>query len=107
VFLTDRRARVQLPPGDLDPATGRARRSDRRAAELVEQATAVCPGGPWTLHQLRHSALTHAAEAGANTATLLAYSGHTSVASVARYGRVSPAALARWQARRDPTARRR
>ena len=104
VFLTDRRARVQLPPGDLDPATGRARLSYRRAAELFEQATAVCPGGPWALHQLRHSALTHAAEAGANTATLLAYSGHTSVASLARYARVSPAALARWQARRDPAA---
>lgn len=36
-------------------------------------------GGPWTLHQLRHSALTYAAEDGANTATLLAYSGHTSI----------------------------
>jgi integrase len=107
VFLTERRARVQLPPGDLDPASGRARLSYRRAAELFEHATAACAGGPWTLHQLRHSALTHAAEAGANTATLLAYSGHTSVASLARYARVSPAALARWQARRDPARRRR
>jgi integrase len=107
VFCTDRRARVQLPPGDLDPASGRARLSYRRAAELFTQATAGCPGGPWTLHQLRHSALTHAAEAGANTATLLAYSGHTSVASLARYARVSPEALARWQARRDPARRRR
>jgi integrase/recombinase XerC/integrase/recombinase XerD len=101
VFLTDRRARVQLPPGDLDPATGRARLSYRRAAELFEQAT-----GGWTLHQLRHSALTHAAEAGANTSTLLAYSGHTSVASLARYARVSPEALGRWQAQRDPARRR-
>lgn len=58
VFLTDRRARVQLPPSDLDPGTGRARLSYRRAAELFEQATATCPGGPWTLHQLRHCALT-------------------------------------------------
>ena len=107
VFLTGRRARVQLPPGDLDPASGRARLSYRRAAELFEQATAACSGGPWTLHQLRHSALTHAAEAGANTATLLAYSGHTSVASLARYARVSPEALGRWQARRDPARRRR
>jgi integrase len=106
VFLTGRRASVQLPPGDLDPASGRARLSYRRAAELFEQATVGCPGGPWTLHQLRHSALTHAAEAGANTATLLAYSGHTSVASLARYARVSPEALARWQARRDPARRR-
>ncbi len=102
VFVTGRRARVELPPSDLDPATGRARLSYRRAAELFGQAT-----GGATLHQLRHSALTHAAEDGANTATLLAYSGHTSVASLARYARVSPEALARWQQQRDPAARRR
>jgi hypothetical protein len=40
------------------------------------------PGGPWTLHQLRDSALTHAAEDGANTSTLLSFSGHASVASL-------------------------
>lgn len=65
------------------------------------------PGGPWTLHQLRHSALTHAAEDGANTATLLAYSGHTSVTSLARYTRLSPEALARWQHNRDAAEPRR
>jgi integrase/recombinase XerC/integrase/recombinase XerD len=102
VFVTGRRARVELPPRDLDPTTGKARLSYRRAAELFEQTT-----GGWTLHQLRHSALTHAAEAGANTATLLAYSGHTSVASLARYARVSPEALGRWQQQRDPAGRRR
>ncbi|WP_319018839.1 tyrosine-type recombinase/integrase [Microbispora sitophila] len=107
VFLTDRRARVELPSGDLDPGSGRARLSYRRAAELFEAATAGLPGGPWTLHQLRHSALTHATEDGANTSTLLAYSGHTSVASLARYARVSPEALARWQSSRDPATRRR
>jgi integrase/recombinase XerC/integrase/recombinase XerD len=97
VFLTDRRARVQLPPSDLDPDGGQARLSYRRAAELFEQATRPLanPGiidpaqlerrGGWSLHQLRHSALTHAAEDGANTATLLSYSGHTAVASLARY----------------------
>lgn len=107
VFVTDRRARVELPTGDVDPDSGRARLSYRRAAECFEQATENFAGGPWTLHQLRHSALTHAAEDGANTSTLLAYSGHTSVASLARYARVSPAALARWQDNRDPSARRR
>ncbi|MEZ7129065.1 tyrosine-type recombinase/integrase [Nonomuraea sp. AD125B] len=90
VFLAGRRARVELPPADLAPGSGRARLSYRRAAELFEAATADLPGGPWTLHQLRHSALTHAAEDGANTSTLLAYSGHTSVASLACYTRVSP-----------------
>ncbi|WP_232304076.1 site-specific integrase [Pseudofrankia sp. DC12] len=102
VFVTDRRARLALPPADLDPGSGRARLSYRRAAELFTAAT-----GGATLHQLRHSALTHAAEDGANTSTLLSYSGHTSVASLARYARVSPEALARWQAGRDPAARRR
>lgn len=107
VFVTDRRARLALPPSDLDPVSGRARLSYRRAAECFEHATAELPGGPFTLHQLRHSALTHAAESGANTATLLALSGHTSVASLAKYARVSPEALARWQQQRDPAARRR
>lgn len=107
VFLTDRRARVALPTIDLDPDSGRARLSYRRAAELFEDATRACPAGPWTLHQLRHSALTHAAEDGANTSTLLAFSGHTSVVSLARYARVSPEGLARWQQQRDPAARRR
>ncbi|RZU53298.1 integrase/recombinase XerC/integrase/recombinase XerD [Krasilnikovia cinnamomea] len=102
VFLTDRRARLPLAPTDLDPATGQARLSYRRAAELFTAAA-----GGATLHQLRHSALTHAAEDGANTSTLLSYSGHTSVASLARYARVSPEALGRWQQQRDPTTRRR
>ncbi|GAA4881717.1 tyrosine-type recombinase/integrase [Saccharopolyspora cebuensis] len=85
---------------------GRARLSYRRAADSFEQTTAKLSGGPWTLHQLRHSALTHAAETGANTSTQLAFSGHTSVASLAKYARVSPQALARWQQARDPAARR-
>jgi len=102
VFLTQRKARLALPASDLDSASGRARLSYRRAAEIFEQAT-----GGSTLHQLRHSALTHAAEEGANTSTLLAFSGHTSVTSLARYTRVSPEALARWQGARDPARRRR
>ncbi|WP_017975733.1 tyrosine-type recombinase/integrase [Actinopolyspora halophila] len=107
VFVTERRARVELPPVDVDPASGRARLSYRHAAETFEQATEKLPGGPFTLHQLRHSALTHAAEDGANTATLLAFSGHASVSSLARYAQVSPEALGRWQQARDPAARRR
>ena len=101
VFLTKRRSRLPLAPSDLDPVGGAARLSYRRAAELFEQHT-----NGWTLHQLRHFAPTHAAEAGANTSTLLAYSGHTSVASLARYARVSPEALSRWQVGRDPASRR-
>lgn len=118
LYLTDRKARVALAPADIDPASGRARLSYRRAEEIFNELTrplahpditdpgqlAAAPG--WTLHDLRHSALTHAAENGANPSTLLAFSGHASVASLARYTRVSPDALARWQARRDPHRRR-
>ena len=101
VFLTDRRARVQMPPGDIDPASGRARLSYRQAEDLFKAAS-----GGATLHQLRHSALTHDAEAGASTPMLMAKSGHTSVASLARYARPSAEALARWQERNDPARRR-
>ena len=61
LFLTDRRARVELPPGDIDPASGRARLSYRQAEALFKEAS-----GGATLHQLRHSALTHDAEDGAS-----------------------------------------
>jgi integrase len=58
VFLTGRRARIPLPAADTDRATGRARLSYRRAAELFEAATRYAYGGHATLHQLRHFALT-------------------------------------------------
>lgn len=107
VFVTDRRAKPSVALVDVDPATGRARLSYRRAAELFETYTATLDNGPFTLHQLRHSALTHAAEAGASTPMLMALGGHTSVRSLARYAKVSAEALGRWQAERDPAARRR
>jgi integrase/recombinase XerC/integrase/recombinase XerD len=107
LFLTHRRARVELASVDLDPASGRARLSYRRAEELLGEWTADLQSGPWDLHQLRHSALTHAAEDGASTPMLMALSGHTNVNSLGRYSKVSAAALARWQAERDPAARRR
>jgi hypothetical protein len=42
----------------------------------------------WRLHQLRHSALTHAAEDGTNLPLLLARSRHASVRSLERYARL-------------------
>jgi integrase len=101
VFLTDRKARVELGPGDIDADSGRARLSYRQAEDLFKAAS-----GGATLHQLRHSALTHDAEDGASTPMLMAKSGHTNVASLARYARPSAEALARWQASRDPAGRR-
>ena len=100
VFVTERKARVQLPAADLD-ASGRARLSYQQAAALFSKAS-----GGATLHQLRHSALTHDAEDGTGTPMLMARSGHASVRSLAKYARVSAEALARHQAERDPARRR-
>lgn len=101
VFVTERKARVELPASDLDPS-GHARLSLRAAQELFKAAS-----GGKTLHQLRHSALTHDAEEGASTSMLMARSGHTTVRSLARYARVSAEALQRHQEERDPARRKR
>ncbi|MEV6323963.1 site-specific integrase [Nocardia sp. NPDC051787] len=106
LFLTDRKARPSVATNDIDPASGRARLSYRRAAELFETHTAGYADGPYTLHQLRHSRLTHAAEEGASTPVLMKLSGHTSVRSLAKYARVSDDGLRRYQADSDPAARR-
>jgi integrase len=100
VFVTERKARVPLPAADLDPS-GRARLSYQQAAALFSAAS-----GGATLHQLRHSALTHDAELGTGTPMLMARSGHTSARSLAKYARVSAEALQRHQAERDPARRR-
>ena len=88
VFLVIRKPARAVVAADLCPVTGRARLSYRRAAELFElstrplahpDATAAELAGVhgWTLHQLRHSMLTHEAENGTNTpTTLLARSRH-------------------------------
>src|SRR5699024_6487112 len=87
--------------GEVLAPDGRGRLSYRRAQELF-----VAASGGATLHQLRHSALTHAAEEGAQVPMLMAFSGHTSVSSVAKYARISPDRLSAWQDGRDPAARR-
>ncbi|MEU9284065.1 GDSL-type esterase/lipase family protein [Streptomyces sp. NPDC048275] len=61
----------------------------------------------WTLHRLRHSALTHDAEDGTSTPMLLARSRHASVRSLERYARPGVDSVARHVAERDPAARRR
>ncbi len=100
VFVTERRARVQLPRCDRDER-GRARLSYQQAEALFTEAS-----GGATLHQLRHSALTHDAEDGTGTPMLMARSGHTSVRSLAKYARVSAEALQRHQEVTDPARRR-
>jgi integrase/recombinase XerD len=118
MFLTARKPGRAAASGDLCPVTGRARLSYRRAAESFELATRPLanPGASheelekvhgWTLHQLRHSLLTHEAEDGTSTPMLLARSRHASVRSLERYARPGPEAVARHVAAADPAARRR
>lgn len=109
VFQTDRRAPARTPALDICPVTGRARLSYRRAAELFTAATSALDptGAGWTLHQLRHSDLTHEAEDGASTPLLLARSRHASVRSLERYARPGVDAVGAYVARQDPAARRR
>ena len=61
-------------------------------------------GARLDLHQLRHSMLTHEAENGTSTPTLLARSRHASVRSPERYARPGPEAVARHRPRRPAPA---
>jgi integrase len=103
VFVTDRRASARRAPAtvDLCPHTGRARLSYRRAQELFAAAT-----GGWTLHQLRHSAITHLAEQNVALPLLMAKSSHTSLRSLQKYARPGVDAVARPTAEHDPARRR-
>jgi integrase len=104
LFLADRRPAPARAPAaaDLCPTTGRARLSYRRAEELFSVAS-----GGWTLHQLRHSALTHLAEADVGLSLLMAKSRHVSLRSLQRYARPGPDAVAKLTADHDPERRRR
>ncbi len=86
---------------DVDPGSGLTRLSYRRAAEVFKEASAGA-----TLHQLRHSAITHLAEDGVGLSLLQAYSGHTSLRSLQKYARPSAESVGRTLALRDPLARR-
>ncbi len=90
LFLTDRAPRSHVLPAaaDLCPETGRARLSYRRAEELFKAAS-----GGKTLHQLRHSALTHYAENGKTVLEIRGKSRHRSVRSLERYVAPSPKAI--------------
>ncbi|MCW2916625.1 MAG: site-specific recombinase [Actinomycetia bacterium] len=108
---------------ECDPTIGIARRpappdptkalAQNQIAALWRLPALLSPGrgglplDGWTLHRLRHSALTHDAEGGTSTPMLLARSRHASVRSLERYARPGVDAVARHVAERDPAARRR
>jgi integrase/recombinase XerC/integrase/recombinase XerD len=101
VFVTERGAKSDglLGPGDVDER-GRAWLSYERAELLFKQAS-----GGATLHQLRHSALTHDAEEGASAPLLMTKSGHSSLRTLGKYARPGTEALAAWQRKTDPHRR--
>ncbi len=103
LFLSERPPASSRAPAlaDLDPSTGRARLSYRRAAEIFHGAS-----GGATLHHLRHAALTHLAEEGVPTVLLMAKSRHASLRTLQRYARPSVEAVARLTAEHDPARRR-
>lgn len=101
LFLTDLAARTGTPTLDTCPETGRARLSYRRAAALFSKQT-----GGWTLHQLRHSAITHYAAQGIGAPLLMAKSRHRSIRTLGRYARPGEDAVAQLTAGHDPGRRR-
>ena len=102
LFLTHRKPRLAPALADLCPTTGRTRLSYETAAKLFKRTT----GGRWTLHQLRHSSLTHLAESGINTEVLMAKSRHKDRRSLDIYARPGSKAVAQATATFDQPSRR-
>lgn len=111
LFLTTRAPSPARTPaaGDVCPHTGRGRLSYRRAETLFKGATSgLDPAREGhTLHQLRHSRLTHLGEDGWSAPMLMALSGHTRLSTLAIYTHISPEAVAAALARQDPDRRHR
>lgn len=112
-FLADRRAPASGPrapaAAGICPVTGRGRLSYSRAEYLFKTASAEFDphGQGWTLHQLRHSALQHLAQAGRTAPELQAKSRHQHLASLGRDVRLGEETSARITAEHDAAARRR
>ena len=102
IFQASRRPTPARAPAahDICPVTGRARLSYRRAEELLVQHTG------WTLHQFRHSSLTHMAEDDVQLPLLMAKSRHKSLRTLQRYARPGADAVAALTASRDRSSRR-
>ena len=100
VFVTNRRP--NLVPAGLDqcPDTGLGRLSYNRAWAAFKSAS-----GGWTLHQLRHSALTHLGEQGVSAVLLQAKSRHHDIRTLTRYTNPGIEAVAALTAQFDPGRR--
>jgi integrase/recombinase XerC/integrase/recombinase XerD len=87
---------------DLDPESGRARLSYEMAEQLFKEHS-----GGRTLHQLRHSRLTHLGEQNVGAPLLMAICGHRQLATLLQYVKPSQDAVAKLMADTDPDRRRR
>ncbi len=106
LFISNRLPTRTPAEHDLCPTTGRARLSYRRAAELFKTATTKPDGSHYTLHQLRHSRLTHLAANGETAPMLKAKSRHTSLRSLDTYINPSRQDIKDMTNRHDPNRRR-
>ena len=89
-------------PAELDRSPDvRGRLSYQRAWSLFREAS----GGQWTLHQLRHSALTHLGEDGVSAPLLMAKSRHGNLRTLSRYVRPGTEAVARLPAEHEQARR--
>lgn len=113
LFLADRRAPVAgrraQALADIDPTTGRGRLSYPRAEYLFKRASILHDPHSvgYTLHQLRHSGLTHLASRGRTAAELQAKSRHRHLATLGLYVHLGEDTAARITAENDDTNRRR
>ncbi|MCY4369350.1 MAG: site-specific integrase [bacterium] len=94
LFLTRWRSRTAPARRDLYEATGQARLSYRTAAAEFRKHS-----GGWTLHQLRHSSLTHLAEAGVSAVMLQAKSRHRDLRTLSVYTKPGVEAVPGWMCR--------
>ena len=100
LFVTRRQPNVI--PAELDRSPdGRGRLSYQRAWALFRKAS----GNRWTLHQIRHSVLTHLGERGVSAPLLMAKSRHRDLRTLSRYVQPGVEAVARLTAEHDPACR--
>ncbi len=85
---------------DLDPASGRARLSYEMAEQLFKRYS-----GGKTLHQLRHSRLTHLGDQNVSAPLLMAISGHKRLATLQQYLTPGPGRRRRADGRQRPDRR--
>ncbi len=96
VFVTLRKPNMVPADADRCPDTGFGRLSYQSAWAAFSQAS-----GGWTLHQLRHSALTHLGEDGVSAILLQAKSRHRDPRTLARYAKPGIEAVAALTAEHD------